>query len=369
MDIRTAGYASFLSACLTLLSCTPMTGDAADGNQGEMSGGGDTGPMFAGAWVSGRIVYADIESGKLTTTTEQGDAVSTLIEAQRPACPAVSGDGQAIAFSLRDREPGQLVVLFRDGRVNQFEGITGHDPLRVALSADGSKIAFQELTPPEPTNGCGPIHQAFGNSDGTDLSMVVSGDTVCAEWPEWSPDGAMISYAHVDVSNEVNPGRVCLLDGADGSQLRCFDNTPIGIAHRTWSPDGSLLLNRGFLALSASDGTQVPDPLASVQGNDPALGNGELATAVVNAVAAIGWTLVPAGDVVEDAVALPISLNWGANNKIVFDAVASDSSGPEAVHIFTYDLATGTATHAAGPFLETDTNGHNFSLLCPRWIP
>lgn len=57
MNVRTAGYASFLSTCLTLLSCTPMPGDAADGNQGgmingnqdEMIGGGDTGPVLAGA--------------------------------------------------------------------------------------------------------------------------------------------------------------------------------------------------------------------------------------------------------------------------------------------------------------------------------
>ncbi len=56
MNVRTAGYASFLSACLTLLSCTPMPGDAAEGNQGGMIGGGDTGPVLAGAWVSGRIV-------------------------------------------------------------------------------------------------------------------------------------------------------------------------------------------------------------------------------------------------------------------------------------------------------------------------
>lgn len=310
-------------------------------------------------------MYADIESGKLTTTTEQGDVASTLIEAQRPACPAVSGDGQAIAFSLRDREPGQLVVLFRDGRVNQFEGITGHDPLRVALNADGSKIAFQEVTPPEPVNACGPIHLVVGNSDGTDLSMIVSGDAVCAEWPEWSPDGGVLAYAHIDLSAE-NPGELCLLDGVTAAQETCFADPVIGISHRTFSPDSSLMLGDQFRTFRVTDGQEVFDPLAEVQGSSPVLAEGELATAIAGAAEQTGWTLLPTG---ESGDILPISVNWGSNNKLVFDAVASDGSGPQAVHIFTYDLATGTATHVAGPFPETDTNGHNFSLLCPRWIP
>ena len=100
--------------------------------------------------------------------------------------------------------------------------------------------------------------------------------------------------------------------------------------------------------------------------DDPSLAAGELRNAILGATEAIGWTLIPGG---VSADALPISLNWGADNKLVFDALADQPSGPEDVHLFVYDLATGIATHIAGPFAESNTNNHNYSLLTPRWIP
>ncbi|NOT01766.1 MAG: hypothetical protein HOP29_14190 [Phycisphaerales bacterium] len=354
-------------ACSALMSCAPIpnAGFGDDANTGDSASDGTVGLPNREAWVAGRIVFADIDGGRIVTTTNDGRDTSTLVEADRPACPAVSGDGQAIAFSLRDREPGEIAVMFRDGRVHRFEGLTGHDPLRVTLNADGSRIAFQEVTPPAPVNACGPIHLALGNFDGTGLEAIVSGDTLCAEWPEWSADGAFVAYAHVDLAAE-NPGRLCLLDPATGAQARCFDNPAIGIAHRTWSPDSAILLGHQFRAMRVADGREVSDPWADVTGQNPELADGELLAAIDEAVERIGWTLVPggmAGDV------LPISVNWGNNDKLVFDALARQGAGTEAVHIFTYDFPSGQATHVAGPFAEANTNNHNFSLLCPRWVP
>jgi len=317
------------------------------------------------AWISGRIVYADFAGGAVVTIEGDGSDPENLVEAERPASPAISGDGGTIAFSQRERDDDQLVVVHRGGTIHRYEGITGRDPLRVALNRDGTKIAFQEVTPPSPTNGCGPIHLAIGNADGTELAMVVTGESICAEWPEWSPDGTLLSYAHVDLSAE-HPGRLCMLDGATMARTRCFDEPVIGISHRTWSPDSTLLMGQGFRTMRVIDGQEVTDPLNAVTGGEPQLASGELLDAILDAAQAVGWSLIPGG---MSGDVLPISLNWSPNNVLVFDALASSGGGSEAVHIFTYDLATGIAAHVAGPFPESNTNNHNYSLATPRWVP
>lgn len=348
-----------------VVGCTPAGGPVGDSNDNANPPPVDESEVQLAAWNSGRIVYADYIAGSIVVVDKNGANPDVLIAAENPADPAVSGDGGTIAFSRRERDDDQLVVIRRSGAVDRFSGLTGHDPLRVALNRDGSRIAFQEVIPPSPTNGCGPIHLVMGNTDGTDLEAVVTGETICAEWPEWSPDGTLLAYAHVDLSAAIL-GRLCLLDGVTGATVRCFDEPAIGISHRTWSPDSTLLMGQGFRAIRVADGQEVTDPLAEVTGRDPELESGDLGDAIVNAVEAIGWTLVPAG---QSGGVLPISLSWGSDNLLVFDALASQDGGGEAVHIFTFDLAAGVAVHVAGPFPEDNTNQHNYSLLNPRWIP
>lgn len=334
-------------------------------NENENStGSGVVSNFDLSAWEAGRIVYADFESGELITVTEEGTAAKILAEIEGAACPAVSGDSQTMALSSRTQS--RIIVLGRGGDVREVEGLTGHDPFRATLNGDGSRLAFQEVVPPEPINACGPIHLVVGDSDGTDLTAEVTGDSICAEWPEWSPAGDLLSYAHVDLDQPPGlEGQLCILNGESLAQITCLADPIISIGHRTFSPDGTMLMAQAFRVISASDGMEVPDPLAAAEGTTPVLAAGDLGNAIVNAVDSIGFTLLAGGDGGE---VLPISVDWSPDHKLVFDALASVNGGEESVHIFVYDMRTGSAQHISGPFEETDTNDHNYSLLCPRWI-
>lgn len=126
-----------------------------------------------------------------------------------------------------------------------------------------------------------------------------------------------------------------------------------------------MLMAQAFRVISVSDGMEVPDPLAAAEGTTPVLAAGELGNTIMNAVDLIGFTLVAGSD---GGVVLPISVDWSPDHKLVFDALASENGGEESVHIFVYDMRAGGAQHVSGPFEEADTNNHNYSLLCPRWI-
>jgi dipeptidyl aminopeptidase/acylaminoacyl peptidase len=102
-----------------------------------------------------------------------------------------------------------------------------------AISPDGQRIAFVLLTE-------GHWQLAVMGWDGMEITVLTSG-SADARAPAWSPDGSTIAFQH----RVFRHSRLFLI-GADGIGLRPLTSGPAD-RHPTWAPDGSgLVFSRGL---------------------------------------------------------------------------------------------------------------------------
>ena len=112
-------------------------------------------------------------------------------------------------------------------------------------SPDGSKILFAHVA----VNGTSDVWVM--NADGTGLTQLTSCTGVCngAQWGRWSPDGSKIVYSVAD--NPIRPDGNASLEAlwimnADGSHPVQFTHPPLptSIADNSpaWSPDGTKMI-------------------------------------------------------------------------------------------------------------------------------
>jgi dipeptidyl aminopeptidase/acylaminoacyl peptidase len=105
-------------------------------------------------------------------------------------------------------------------------------------SPDGTKILFMSSTA---LPGLQPGLWVM-NADGSNRQLIktgtfnCSGSTICAWYPDWSPDGTKIAY----VCNTGALGTICVTN-ADGTQQKIVYNGNFADAP-TWSPDGTRIL-------------------------------------------------------------------------------------------------------------------------------
>ncbi len=175
-----------------------------------------------------------------------------------------SPDDSKIAWSGHDGSNFQIYVANPDGSSQAKISVSPMEPTADPTrnrdpqwSPDGSQLAWSGVQ-----GGTGPgtgIQQIWvANADGTNRRVVSSvGPGVAPtlnRYPQWSPDGTMLSWSGRD-SSAVDQ---IFVANADGTNRHVISNVPaVGAptANRTprWSPGGTRVAWTGFDATSASD--------------------------------------------------------------------------------------------------------------------
>jgi hypothetical protein len=320
---------------------------------GGADGGPEQSPVNQGAWQNGRVLYARTDAGVLSTIRDDGTDRQTLVELDEPTCPGVSADGSRIVTTLRTTD--ELILLRPGGDNSLYPGLSGRALDNAVLGTDGTTVAFSEATGAA-AGACTPSRVVTGGSAGVGLEARTP-EGECARWPEFSDDGTLVAYER-ETTDGVRD--VCTLDGATGIPLGC-----IGIADlhgmRAWSPDGRLLLGTDFRSWRSEDGMETSDPIAEIEDLMPPPGPNDLRMRVEDALAGLGVAPI-------DTDRFPISLDWGPERVLVFDALTDGPGGP-GVHVFTFDLETDEIRHLDGPLGFEGSNANEFSLACPRFLP
>ena len=155
---------------------------------------------------------------------------------------SVSRDGTAV--HLDGGAAGQnLNVVLMDRKGNASDLVTGQPEAAVPrLSPDGKRLAFQQ--------GTGNIWTYDLERKTTSRAML---GTVGASWPQWTPDGQRLTYAHPH-SSANGTGQSIYWDRADGSgeEQPLTPDTILNAYPASWTPDGKVL---AFQRLSGKDGS------------------------------------------------------------------------------------------------------------------
>jgi Tol biopolymer transport system component len=124
--------------------------------------------------------------------------------------------------------PGnQIVIVGADGSNEQPIAHLPADADQVALSPDGTRLAFI-------TAGNGDQQIATMRTDGSDL-RVLTHRPLGTALPAWSPDGSSIAFFSTNLQNNQD---LFAMD-SDGTNLRRLTTSPFADLAPDWSPDGS----------------------------------------------------------------------------------------------------------------------------------
>lgn len=326
-------------------------GSTDGGNDGDV----EDNPVNQGAWQTGRIMYANNAGNGIVTINDDGTERQTLIEVPSPVCPTIAKNSSRIMAQLEETD--EWLLVRKSGSNTLIELTAGMRVGNVALGAEGEQAIFEELMA-DAGDPCIPTQLFFGRSDGADVDPVAGDEQTCARWPEFSDDGDTISYQLDDPSSGTRD--ICLLEGHSGADLGCLGITDMNGA-RAFDPDGIVLMANDFRTWRTSDGAETSDPILEIEDLMPPEGQNDIRARVEAAMAAEGIGVL-------ESNRFPISLDWGPNRTLVFDAVTDGPDGP-GVHIFTFQLETDELFVIGGPFVVSGTNNHERSILCPRWMP
>lgn len=235
----------------------PMTGDARVVVSGPER---DIGPVWSLDGSRFAFVRHDSEGSRLYLANADGSAVRRLTP--EPAFDiesySFSPDGREVVFVSRARSSVTIGLAAADGSGARFLelGMPALDP--AFRPPDGRQIAFVGTTADPSARGLIVV-----GTDGTGLRRLVEpARDRSVEAVHWSPDGAHIAYALVDLT--VREWTVAThVMAADGTGDRTLPSPPGALWSGTpvWSNDGSrLAMVRGYSRFDASDSTLAVVP-------------------------------------------------------------------------------------------------------------
>jgi len=160
--------------------------------------------------------------------------------------PNASADGKWVVFGVLDLRCGVALCPYRA----RSDG-TGIQALPPELGRDISEPHFA----PSPDGSQIAITTGRGVRVIDVSSLTLSAWTVPGEYPEWSPNGAVIAY--------ILDGQIFVMnaDGSNSHPLTTAADHRYALAPMSWSPDGKRLLARSFLAwdvIDVASGTVTP---------------------------------------------------------------------------------------------------------------
>jgi Tol biopolymer transport system component len=152
------------------------------------------------------------------------------VPSENPSEPAVSRQGNRLAYAVRKSHTGIWRVDLRDpgrkpGTPFKLFSSTRND-LTPAYSPDGKRIAFS-------SNRSGNLGIWVSSSDGSNAVQLTSSGQEYAWQPRWSPDGRSIVF-----SGEVRGNPDIYVISADGGAPRRLTTDPAIDKWPCWSRDG-----------------------------------------------------------------------------------------------------------------------------------
>ncbi|MFF0771613.1 PxKF domain-containing protein [Nonomuraea wenchangensis] len=366
MSIRASATSHRLSARLgAIIACLVL---ALSG--GVTAAALDAAPAHAAyPGVNGKIYYLWGED--IHSINPDGTGSSPLVQGPEYEC-AVDAfpDGQKLVFARCDA-PAELYTVNADGTgITQLTTGSGVNRLGLAVSPDGSKIAYSSTDGLKVVNadGTDPVTLVEGDAtqpawspDGTKIAYVFKSDvytrnadgtnpqklttqfvTGSSTRPDWSPDGTKILY----IQSQMGPPPVVWVMNPDGSDKTML----IAIAtSAVWSPDGTKIVrySGGYLVTLDADGSnQVVLP---VRGNvgDWAPSRYRFGGFQPPLAAPPAVTHRKAG------AAVPVTFSVGAYQGLGILAPGSPSSRP-------YDTETGEPTGPPEPAQDAGQSGLHY---------
>jgi Tol biopolymer transport system component len=197
----------------------------------------------------GRIAFAD--SGQIFLMNPDGSGLTQLTQTFSDVYndqPALSPDGQRVAFASKQGSESSLNVINSDGTgLLTLTSNRNSDDSEPAWSPDGQQIAFVRGFDPSAhgianISSCGSEIYVI-NSDGTSSTPTNLTEGAGGTDPSWSPDGALIAFA----TNRDDNFEIYTLEVKSHKVVRLTE-TEANEVEPTWSPDGTqILYARGYV--------------------------------------------------------------------------------------------------------------------------
>ncbi|HVF51972.1 MAG TPA: hypothetical protein VNC78_00015 [Actinomycetota bacterium] len=182
-------------------------------------------------------------SSDIFTMAPDGSAVTRVTQTDREEqFPQLSPDGTLVAFVRYDnRFRGDVWVSGLDG--SSARSLTStHDIAfgRLSWAPDGSSIVFARLAG-------GLKHDLYEVDLATTSVTRLTSDPDSEDWPDYSPDGTQVAYAHSKQTIEAASDFRLEIINADGTNLRSYPAaTGEYIFGLSWAPDGTKILTWGI---------------------------------------------------------------------------------------------------------------------------
>ena len=225
--------------------------------------------------ISGKIAYVSYpesgRGGEIFVMNADGSNQTRLTNnSTDDYSPALSADGQKIAYAGADANNSHIYVMSADGTgVTQVTSGTAGDSTP-SFSPDGSKIVYSSYS--------GTSSELFVmNADGTEQTRLTNNE-IRESYPVFSPDGSKIAFNGA-LSNGFEDTSLYIMN-ADGSGLVRLTSEPnFDDVHPVFSPDGKTLVfssYRGGFSGSRlfrinTDGTNIRQVVTSDWADLPSL--------------------------------------------------------------------------------------------------
>ena len=207
---------------------------------------GDTWTPIAGATsLNYRVHVSDAGADLRLAVTATNANGSTVVTSPALPIPALPANG-ALAWTQFNAGTGQYEVWGANpgGTPIPLFAAVAFENKQPSFSPDGQMLAFTSAQTILPGGG----HQdaiVTMPADGGSAPLVLAGDAVGDQWPEWSPDGTTIAYIETDAGGGDGTGSLWLAPAPPASTFAAHvllqSNIEQNFTMPAWSPDGATI--------------------------------------------------------------------------------------------------------------------------------
>jgi Tol biopolymer transport system component len=228
------------------------------------------GPQQTGPLTFVTTLASGLTPQKATVVDLHGQQTSVVPDVPVQAyATSLSADGLVVAFIDAPKELmyNQIAVMNTDGTGAHFVPTLGITVDYVAISPDGSQIAFGGSK-----DGLDDIWVV--NADGSNLHQLTT-DPATDQYPQWSPNGETIIYdnagANEEQDSQYSKTAEIFSVPATGGPITQLTHNHGNDSAPTFSPDGKTIVDESFQGLSImhADGSDYRPLETSIHGFTP----------------------------------------------------------------------------------------------------